>query len=1153
MTTTNLERGAAAMCLAAAVFAAQPACAVDGLVSEPALHGDLVVFASEGDLWLATLPKDGVDVRAHRLTSGTGIESHPSFSRDGRFIAFMAEYEGNRDVYVMPATGGAPKRLTFHAGSDQPLAWSPDGARIAFRSSRANPLGRTELFWVDVGGGLADAAGFGECSLFDPQPVAGSTRFAFCRWSNEAWNWKRYRGGTAPEIWTGDLASKEFVNRTQHVANDLFPMWIGDRIYFASDRDGAMNLWSFLADGVGTEDLRRHTTFVNDATKPTDPASYGLRQPSADAAGAPRIVFAQGGRLSVLDATNDSVQRYEVELVGDRSQVRTRFVPALRNASAFSLDPSGRRVLLEARGDLVVLPVGKPGAGEQVGWRQITGDAPVDGAERAQGSREWGGTWLSDDEIVCITDAGGEQQLAVVPADGGAVPNRWTTDLSQWLMRPVASPKGTHVLFGDKAMKLHLFDVARRTTTELDAGDSGEIVDYTFSADGRWIAWSKPMANGNNWIVLRSLDGATRIDLSDGLTNDREPRFDPNGAYLWFLSDRHINPVVAGPDFEFVVPGMTELFAVPLAAATPPPSRPLAAGTDFDLDAWAKPSDPEESDDGDEEESPGGAVRGADDDEEDDDEDDDEDPMIVDAEGIRGRIWRAPLDAGIYRMLVPTFGGVLVLREPVRGIADVEWPVPPLGEPVATLLHVDLAAGETKEIASDIATFAASRNGGHVAWLEGSAIKVQPVHGEPKAEAVDLAAVQVRVEPRAEWGQIFEESWRLQRDFFWAPNMVGVDWNAMRERYRALLPLVGSRAELNDVVGQMFAELGTSHAYLMGGDDPDRPKPVPVGSLGVDFGRSGNAVTIARILPGRPGDDDLASPLAMQHLEVDAGAVLLSIDGRPVRPDRDPFELLADKAGRTVLLEIADDVQGNGRRTIEVTARPEDESLRYAAWVDANRRAVEEMSGGRLGYVHIPDMDTAGLVEFTRTFFAQTKKDGMIVDVRNNGGGWVSQLVLARIARTPWAYSVPRQGRIESYPSRVLDGPFAVLIDQDAGSDGDIFPASVRLRGIAPLIGTRTWGGVVGIRGDKPSIDSMVTTQPEYAWLDPSKEGTAAWSLENEGVAPDIEIDITPADRLAGRDPQLEKGVSYLLERLRTNPRPAPSRPPYPDRSGVGR
>lgn len=1127
--------------------------AAQGYLTNPAIHGDRIVFVSERDLWTARLPQDAsAPIVASRLTNGAGLESKPVISPDGTKVAYAAEYEGNLDVYVMPIDGGAPTRLTYHPGNDEPLAWTRDGSRIAFRSPRANPLGRQELWFVDANGGIAVPGGFGECSMisFKPSSNDGST-FAFTRWSNENWNWKRYRGGTAPEIWTADLGAKTFANVTNTNANDLYPMWIGDRIVFLSDRDGTQNVWAMKPDGSGAAQI---TTFVNDSSKPTDPSTYELRMLSADAAGGPRVVASQAGGIVLIDTSNGDVKRLDIDLLSDRAGTMPRFVDALKNITAFSLSPKGDRVLVEARGELLTLPVGKPTKGVQIGARQITHESK---------SREWGATWLGDDKLACITDASGEQQIATLPADGSSTPALATTDRSQWLLALVASPDGKKIAFSDKDLRLWLFDVDSRAVTEVDRSDAGEIVDFSFSPDGAWLAWTRPMLNRMSAIVIRSTKDDTRIELSDGMTNDKEPRFDPKGEYLWFLSDRHIDPLITGPDFEFVIPAMTQVFAVPLKATTPPPSRALAAAAGFDLKAWASAeggNDEKESESEDDVKSKDGDAKAKsaeasakEGDAKDDDDDAKAPDVTIDAADIRSRVWQLPVDPGNYRDLTATFGGVAFLSDPTRGIADVAWPAPPLGEEIATLKKFEVMSGETKDVVDGIAQYAANRDGSTLAWFKEGAFHVAAGEGD-KVEKVDASDVMVRVNPPAEWAQMLDETWRLQRDFYWAPNMAGVDWNAMRERYKALLTRAGTRSEAADVMGQLLSELGTSHTYIMGFDEPDRAKHVGVGLLGADLVRDGNAVRIASILPGRPGDRDLFSPLALKHLNVAPGSVLLSIDGRPVRPDRDPYELLQDRADQPVVLEIADDAQGNNRRTIEVIAISEDRPLRYAAWVDGNRAYVREKSGGTLGYVHIPDMDSEGLIEFSRTWFPQAAippagVQGMVVDIRDNGGGWVSQLIVARVARRMWAYQFPRQGAPETYPTRTMNGPSVVLIDQNAGSDGDIFPESIRIRGLAPLIGTRTWGGVVGIRGDKPSMDLGVSTQPEFAWFDPQKTGESAWSVENLGVAPDIEVDVTPGDRMAKRDPQLDRGIEELLKTLKAHP-PAPvPTAPFPNRA----
>jgi tricorn protease len=415
-------------------------------------------------------------------------------------------------------------------------------------------------------------------------------------------------------------------------------------------------------------------------------------------------------------------------------------------------------------------------------------------------------------------------------------------------------------------------------------------------------------------------------------------------------------------------------------------------------------------------------------------------------------------------------------------------------------------------------------------------------------KAVEIEDVRLRVDPRREWAHIFEEAWRLQRDFYWAPTYCGCDWEGMRPKYEALLPRVGTRAELNDLIGQMIGELATSHTYVWGGEAFARPRDVTVGLLGADLGVEGDRVVIRRVLRAPSWAEDVESPLAAAHLGVKDGSVLLAVDGVPVGAGRSAHEAMQDRAGKSVRLEVADDAAGTNRRTVTVKALRSERGLRYAAWVEANRRVVEERSGGALGYLHVPDMGGEGLVAFSRLFYPQYTKKGLVVDIRGNGGGFVSQMIVRRLDRRPWAFMQPRHGTAYRYPEKSLFGPMAVLIDQHAGSDGDIFPASFRILSLGPLIGTRTWGGVVGIRSDKPFVDLGMSTQPEFAWWSEQH----GWSVENRGVSPDVEVEITPADRAANRDPQLDRAIAWLLDRLAQEPKELPKHPDYPTGLGTG-
>jgi tricorn protease len=1143
---------------------------VAGFYTQPSLHGDQMVFISEGDLWRARLSEElSAPLLATRLTSTAEIESHPVISPHGGQVAFASQREGNIDVYVMPLDGGPATRLTWHQGADIPVAWSLDGSAILFTSARRSPLGRPELWSVPAEGGQPIALGFGECSMAAPTTVpSGGERLIFTRWSNENWNWRGYRGGTAPDLWVGHLAAGRFWPLVEDSSNDLFPMPLAGRVYFASDRDGLMNIWSVDIDG---EDLRQHTRFATVPGRPTAIEGYEVRWPRADAdAGGRRIAFAQGADLALLDTTTDAVTRLTIGLASDRAATQPRFVDPMPTLTEFALTPDGSRVILGSRGELATVPAGEPKAGSSAAALQIT---------RSARARDWGATsWQkpapkrsatktpSDPAaapqaegaadtidarttVLFITDADGEQQLAELPVDGSAPATLLTTDRSAWLLPPQVSHDGRWIAFADKTQALFLLDRSTGQRREVDRSDGWEIVEYRFSPDGRYLAYAKPLPTGFRSVLIHDLERNVNIPVSDDVSNDDEPRWDPAGRYLYVLSKRHFDPILSEIDFEHAFVRMTEVHAFPLESSTPPPSRGLAHGTGFDLKAWTAGGGDEGEAGGTREEAdrngapPPGESAGR--------------PRAVriDSDGLGARRFVLPIEPGNYSQLEAIRGGVLFLGRPTVGIADQPWPQPPLGVPNATLHRWRALGGKPEGHAEDlleaISTFAISADASTIAWLAGRSIQVRPVgmapggkdeEGEGNRFAIDAATLRIQIDPPEEWRQILDETWRLQRDFFWDPTLRGVDWNAVRERYAALLPRVGTRRELAQLQGMLVGELGTSHTYVSPGATPIPgvdPVPIPVGALGADVALDGQGHRILSILPDDPWDRENRSPLAAPWLGIKEGQYILAIDGRSLGARTNLDELLMDRAGRVVRVTIADDAFGRGARTVEVRTLESEQPLRYAAWVGANRRRVAEESNGTLGYLHIPDMDSQGLIAFSRLFYPQLDRRGMVIDIRDNGGGYVSQMIIQRLARRVWAFQKPRHGAPEKYPQRTLHGHVVILIDQHAGSDGDIFPESIRILGIGPLIGTRTWGGVVGIRGDKPAMDAGLTTQPEFAWWEPKR----GWSLENSGVAPDIEVSITPEDRLAGRDPQLARAIAELLRMVKDDPRPLPAPP----------
>ncbi len=1110
--------------VAACLFTGRSPAAEQGYYSQPELHGDRLVFVSEGDLWTLSLDahaRSGQPVIAHRLTSSDGSEARPAVSPDGNWIAYTAQYDGNTDCYIIPAIGGAPTRLTFHPGSDEVLGWSPDSSEVVFRSGRAHPHGRNELYRVNITGGLPRRYEFGDCSLASFS-VTGK-RIAFTPHSNEHWTWKRYRGGTAPDIWVGEIDASIYRNLTNDNSNDLFPMWLLGRVFFVSDRSGTMNIFSDVPHGG---DLRQHTRFAADDANPTAVSGYDVRWPAKDSQRrGSAIVFCQAGGLALLDVNTDEVTRLNVLLASDRVATRQRFASVGDRMSEVALSPDGSHLAVGARGEILIAPVegGSP--------RQIT---------ETSDAREWGINWFGHDQVLLISDAPGEQQVALLSREGAEMPSAVTTTNTQWLFPPIGSRDGQWIIYADKSMRLNRINMGMLEIEQIDRSDAGEIHDYRVSPDSQWVAYTRPMENGFSQVMLHSLRTKRNFTVSNGMTVDSEPRWDPKGRYLFFLSERHHDPMLGTYDFDHVYLNTTRLVVVPLRADTPPPFPEVADAAGFDLEAWSSPDAST-----DDEVAPGvpeGVEFGAFDDAGGPRFQDAVAQIRIDTDGIVERqCVVAHVEPGTYDNLEATFGGVTMLSATPEGLLSDDWGSSDgLGPGDAKLVMYRFADEQVSELAVDVAHHAMSDDRSTVAWAVRGGFSVMSLDDQ-QVHTVDLSSEQLRVNITREWSHILAEAWRLQRDFYWAPNMAGTDWDAMRMKYETLLTRVGTREELNDLIGEMIGELGTSHTYIWGGEQHDEAAPVSVGLLGVDVQPVGSGYQITRILPSHPWDASLVSPLAQSHIDVMESSIITAIDRRSL-VGVNLHDLLQGKAGRFVTLTVTD-ANGQNSRDVRIRTIDSDVRLRYSDWVESNRRYVAEQTDGQVGYIHIPNMGGDGLAAFSRQFYPQFKKQAFVIDVRNNGGGFVSQMIIERLARQTLAFDQPRHGKTSRYPARGIMAHMCCLIDQHAGSDGDIFPTAFRMKNLGALIGTRTWGGVVGIRGDKPFVDAGLSTQPEFAWWD-----ARGWSIENTGVEPDIEVPFTPEDHAAGRDPQLDRAIAHLLERLEQEPINVPKVPAYPDR-----
>jgi len=1072
------------------------------------IHRDWIVFTYEEDLWL--VPATGG--LARRITNHPGRERAAKFSPDGRQVAFTAQYDGGTDIYLMDARGGVPRRLTYHPAADLVLDWFPDGQSILFRSRRTHPHDAQEVFRIPVTGGMAERLPIDRGGLAALSPDA--TQLAYNRIPRESRTWKRYQGGMAQDIWLADFESGSIEKLTDWEGSDNFPMWQGQYIYFTSDRaDGTLNIF-------------RHDTADGQLQRLTPYTTYDVKYPSI---GPGAIVFQNAESLRVLDLATGDINDIQVTMSSDRVHLRPELVAVAPRSGSFGLSPAGERVLLEARGEILNLPAEK---GRPI---NLTDDSA---------SREKNAAWSPDGRwIAFVSDRSGEEELYLVDQKGR---EEWRqlTKLGQegggFLLPPVWSPDSRHILFGDKFMRLNLIDVGSGALKVIDQGEYDDawerwgILDYVWSPDSRWVVYTKNDANMNESIYLYDRDGGQITQLTDAMTTDWSPSFDPEGRYLWFLSNRTFSPIMGRQDQNHVFLNLARPYLVLLRDGERSPF--------LDEDSEAAVANT-----GDEK-----------DEKEDKDDDGDDDEAVaetqIDLDGIARRVLAVDgVEAGNYFRLTATADGFLMLRrnEPVfskyQNVDDGT-------NDELDLVAYDLEEEELSTLMEGIANYHHSGDGEKLIYRAGDGYGVVDSGSEAKVGdgKVDLADVKIRVDRQAEFQQIFAEAWRVQRDWFYDPGMHGVDWDKIYEKYVVFVPDCGVRGDLNYLIGEMIAELNIGHTYIVGGDHEEGGARVNTGLLGCDFAVADGAdhYRIAGIVPGVAWDPRYRSPLFEPGVPVQEGDYLIAIDGQEVRVGDNIFALLVNRAGEIVELTVNDRPSADDAESFRVETLSSERALRYRAWVDANLAQVQEMSGGRIGYIHLPDMSVTGLEEFGRSFYPQALSEAMIIDERYNGGGFVGDMIIDRLERRLWALTIPREGGIARNPERVLHGPFVVLINEDTGSNGEYFATAIQLNELAPIIGMRTWGGAVGIELHQNLVDGAVTTPPQFGLY--GLDGD--WLIEGRGVEPDIEVQNLPASVVAGEDTQLETAVEYLLDQLASEGErwAIPPVPEYPDKSKVG-
>lgn len=1043
------------------------------LLRFPDIHSDTVAFVYAGDIYTASTHGG----TAQQLTSHPGQELFPKFSPDGTQIAFSAEYNGTRQVYVMPSTGGTPQQLTWYndvgvmpprGGFDyQVLDWTPDGQQILVRANR--------LPWGDRMGRyyLVPANGGTEMPLEIPE--AGSGMFSpdgkhivYTPIEREYRTWKRYRGGRAQDVWTYDLENHRSQQLTDHRATDNQPLWVGDDIYFTSDRDYTLNLYRYVA-GAEPQAVTTHEEF-------------DVLWPSA---GPDAVVYENGGYLYRFDPASGSSSRLDIEVRGDRPGLMPRYVAAGDFIESSSISPDGMRVALGARGEVFSVPA-KNG---QV--RRLT---------RTPEAREIHVSWSPDGrQVVWLSDASGEYELYVAPQDGSAAARRITHDGDVWRFAPVWSPDSTLLAYGDKKQRLQFVEIKTGKVTQVDHSDRNDIEDYSWSPDSRYIAYVKNNeANvANIWVYSLANHAISQLTSSD--TQDINPVFDPQGRYLYFISNRDFNLQFGDRDSTTIYTDSGRVFAglvnADVAALHRPKSDEVSIGEKPEEKDDKKKKDPKKDP---KKERP---------------------PFKLDVDNFELRVTAVNPKGGNYRSLAASDKGVFFLAET---------------EEAANLEFFDLESEEIKTILKDIDNYQLAAGGEKVLFRKKKNTGI--AKAEPDQDAskdhLDLSAMQLRIEPALEWQQMYDDQWRIVRDWFYEPNMHGNDWPAIRDKYAPLVPHVAQRADLDYIFGEMAGELNAGHNYVNAGDSA-RVERLDGGLLGAEIMPADGSYRIEKIFAGHNWDSH-RSPLAEPGVNAMVGEYIVAVDGVSTQGVDNFYRLLENKGGKIVSLSLASSPDGEKARSVLVKTITSETDLRYFDWVESRREMVDRLSGGRIGYLHLPNTALEGNRELYRLYPSQLDRGAILIDVRYNGGGFIPDHMVSLVSRQPLAYWKRRglDAPAQTTPDISHAGPKAVLINGYSSSGGDAFPYYFRKMGLGPLIGTRTWGGLIGISGNPMLADGGGILTSTFRMLDPDGQ----WAVENVGVAPDIEVVDRPELVAAGEDPSLEAGVAYLLQQLEENP-----------------
>lgn len=1054
---------------------------LQGYYRYPTLHKETVVFVSEDDLWEAPI-SGGI---ARRLTSGQGKVSHPQFSPDGQWIAYTATEEGHGEVYVMPATGGRSKRLTFTGSTALVVGWL-NKTTILFVSAFKQPFdSQNEVYGISVQGGLPEKIEVGPANFIHHNPEGKGT--VIQRHGNREFGyWKRYRGGMTGDLWIDAKGNGTYAKLIHKHGNFVRPLWVGGRIYFAGDHEGHGNLYSCKPDG-------------SDLCQEASAFPYYIRNQSTDGRA---IVFHAGGDLYYFDPQKKARHKILIEYQSPFTQRNRKFVSAQRYIQGYDLHPHGHHTALTARGRAFAfsnfeggtLPFGHENQGR---YRLVH--------------------WLHDGRrLVVVNDMDGEEKLEIYDAETLELLDKMKKPEVGRIVDMMTSPLGDEVIVANHKNEIVHVDLKKWKITVLDRSEYSPIGGMDWSPDGKWVAYGCALSRHLSVIKLANLKTGKVTSVTKPVLMDYAPSFDPDGKYLYFISSRQFNPAWDTLHFNMGFPLGSKPYLLTLQKDTPNPF----------IDAPHDLSKPDE-----EEETPPSANKKK------------AKPkvpeMTIDLEAIESRIIAFPLPDGNYSSVTGIKGKVLYTAHPVHGSLDGH----DHEDSEAEVLSVyDFSIQKPHPLINNVLSYSLSKDHNWLIYMDAEHdLRVVKAGEKPddneelplkKRGWICLDRLKVPVTPDYEWRQIFKEAWRLQRDHFWVEDMSKVDWLTVYNRYWPLVDRVGTREELSDLLWEMAGELGTSHAYVIGGDIKKSPS-YTVGLLGADFAydKAKGGFRIDHIVQGDIWKPGHSSPLAQPGLNIHPGDILLEVAGQQLSETLTPQAALVNYAGQEVRLKIAAK-SGKKKRVISVHTLHSEKMARYREWVDANREYVHTKTKGKIGYVHVPNMGPWGFSEFHRYFLAESEREGLVVDIRFNGGGNISYLLLEKLARKQLGYDLTRWMGTVPYPYDSLAGPIAAITNEYAGSDGDIFSHSFKLMKLGSLIGKRTWGGVIGVSPRYSLVDKGYTTQPEFSfWFK-----DIGWKIENYGAEPDIEVEITPHEYKAGKDPQLDKAIEILTQDLKENP-----------------